>query len=142
MSIFSQAKEFANLDKPSFINNLKSKYESGSDCILIDKNIKELDVKITNYRKLDLEGKLTLTQKLVELSTLEKIRTDLKLKFNSLDCVFNIEKKKLIETADILSEGLKGSEVDILEKSKKEQYIMFGIGGVVILSGLFIILKK
>jgi hypothetical protein len=117
-------------------------YIKESGCIAVDKNIKKLDVKIESYRRLDLSGKLTSHQKTFELPLFERLRTELKLEFNELDCVFEIEKIKLKETANIINENILKSEDDILNTSTKEQYTLFAVGGIIILAGLFIILKK
>lgn len=130
------------------------KYSEQTDCKAIDRNIKELDVRIADYRKMFLKPPsfiqtIKKTEYYIEfvnakrvISTLEKIRQDLKAQFIRKNCQFNLEKLKLEESADVLSDKFSQYDVDVLEKSKPYQtYLLIG-GGVVLLTGLYLIIRK
>lgn len=59
-----------------------------------------------------------------------------------LDCRNKIETKRADESAGIFSEASAQAEKRILTESKKKQYLMIGLGSVVILTGLIIVLRK
>jgi hypothetical protein len=112
-----------------------------SECTYNDRNIKELDVKIALYTKLDLSGKLTSYQR-IELKLIKEKRLELGLKYNSLNCDKIVELRKLNETTDILSGEFELTDTDVLDTSKKENNILFISGGIILLVSIFLILKK
>jgi hypothetical protein len=62
--------------------------------------------------------------------------------FSRLDCRNDIEYKRLVESAEILTGKSTISESNVLPSSYKEQYLYIGLGSLVLLVGLYIIAKK
>lgn len=58
------------------------------------------------------------------------------------NCRAEIEKKRLEESAEILTKQSAVSEKNVLKPNYKEQYIYIGLGVVVLFTGLYIIGKK
>lgn len=76
------------------------------------------------------------------IAQIVKYQTTLLNNYANRSCENKIELKKINETADILSDRFTQSDKDVLEKSKSQNTLLLGIGAVVILSGLFFIIKK
>jgi hypothetical protein len=62
--------------------------------------------------------------------------------FTTKDCRNNIEYKRLVESAEILTQQSAKSEQNFSKESNKEQYIYIGAGALVLLVGVYVILKK
>jgi hypothetical protein len=62
--------------------------------------------------------------------------------FSTLDCRNDIEYKRLVESAEILTGKSTISESNVLPSNYKEQYIYIGLGSLVLLVGLYVIAKK
>lgn len=60
----------------------------------------------------------------------------------SNNCEEEIEVQKLEESADILGMGFAQSDEDVLKKANIEKNILFAVGGLTLLVGLVIIIKK
>ena len=129
-------------------------YTAKMDCQNIDKNIKDIDVRVTEVRKNILKpptffDRIKQTDYYVNyingqrvLPVLEKIRKKLKEKFITNKCEFNLEIIKLNESADVLSEKFTEFDQDVLKPSSKTNtYLLIG-GSLVLLLGIYIIIKK
>ena len=118
------------------------KYQKNiSDCVDIDKQIKLLDVDITNKSKERLTAKgnrVMYLKKYVEVAT--AIRSNFQEQFVREDCASKIENKKALETAGIIGKEIEKYEKDVLFGSDKERKQLFIIGGVVLLIALGVIL--
>ena len=64
------------------------------------------------------------------------------MEFSKSSCANKIEYKRLVETGKIATDSAIKQEDDILPKNKNEQYIYIGIGAVVLITSLYLILKK
>jgi polyhydroxyalkanoate synthesis regulator phasin len=64
------------------------------------------------------------------------------MEFSKSSCANKIEYKKLVETGQITTEMAKKQEDDILPKNNNEQYIYIGIGAVVLITSLYLIIRK
>lgn len=62
--------------------------------------------------------------------------------FVDSDCRNQIEKKRLDESAKILTKQSTTQEQNVLSSNYKEQYLYIGLGAVVLLTGLYVITKK
>ena len=62
--------------------------------------------------------------------------------FSTNDCRNNIEYKRLVESAEIIKQQSEKSEKNFLKGSNTEQYIYIGAGALVLLVGVYVILKK
>jgi hypothetical protein len=107
-------------------------------CIDLDRKIRDYDVLISELTKKNLKTGIYKDQ-IKDFSDKRKV---LQLEFIKLNCVDKIESKKIQESADLLGTGFSQYEVDVLEKSRKEQNILYLVGGSVLLLGLYLIVKK
>jgi hypothetical protein len=62
--------------------------------------------------------------------------------FVNSDCRNAIEKKRLEESAKIITKQSAIQEQNVLPSNYKEQYLYIGLGAVVLLTGLYVITKK
>lgn len=122
----------------SILDSAKISSNSPTDrCIDIDRKIKDYDVLIADLSKRNI--KRNMYGDLIRQYS-DK-RKALQLDFVRFSCVDKIEKKKLLESTDVLSTGFSQYEQDILEKSRKEQNKLYLIGGGVLLLGLYLIVR-
>lgn len=117
------------------------------NCIDEDSKITQLDQRIAQLAAEQLKSVKTAqeaankTEQNRLLNVLKQIRTAKKLDFVNWNCVNEIEKTKLVESKDILSQGLDQYDEDVLTKSQKKQNTMLVVGGAIILIGLLITIK-
>ena len=62
--------------------------------------------------------------------------------FARIDCRNEIEKKRLEESANLITKQSVIQEGNVLPSNYKEQYLYIGLGSVVLLVGLYLISKK
>jgi hypothetical protein len=62
--------------------------------------------------------------------------------FISKGCKGRLESEKLKDNAIILTDMSSQQEKNILKKNVTEQYAYIGIGGLVLITGLYMVLKK
>ncbi len=110
------------------------------DCVKIDAQIIEIEVRITELTKKRIQG-LSAFEKNT-LDVLMQLRPQKKLEFFRYDCVNVFESKKLLETKNILDTEFLKTDTDVLPTTNKNKTILFFIGGTVILTALVIILRK
>jgi hypothetical protein len=108
-------------------------------CETIDSQIIEIESRIAELAKKNIQG-LSQFEKNT-LNALLYLRPRKKLEFFKYDCANVLESKKLTETKTILDTEFQKTDKDIVPKSTKNQNILFGIGGIIILVTLFIIVK-
>lgn len=108
------------------------------DCITLDKTLKELIVRKSDLLKQKVSG--GVNQRLLD-ETL-KMFYETEEKFLNMKCAKKIEYLRLNETAVLDLEQAIRSEASVLEKNKKEQNIYIALGGIVLLVGFYILIKK
>ena len=112
------------------------------DCANIDRTINEFKNKILNLRKKALTTSgLTPNEEVL----LGRIQADVNAReneFTNKNCRDKIETKRLTATAIVSTKLAEQMEQQVLSRNEKEKYIYIGVGGLVLLTGLFIILKK
>jgi hypothetical protein len=106
-------------------------------CKDLDSRIKRYDVLISNLSTKAIKN--SGYNDLVRKYSAERL--ELQLPFSKQNCKNTIEFEKLEESADILGEGFSQYELDILEKSRKEQNKLYIIGAVVLVFGAYIIIR-
>jgi len=109
-----------------------------SDCIMLDEGISKISDKIIQERKKILEKK---GDKLYA-EALEKTKTSLENRFILSDCRNKIEQKRLVESGKLLTKQAVKQEENVLKNNEAEQYIYIGLGSLVLLVGLYLIIKK
>lgn len=132
----------SNSQNSIVINDVMNKYQIytglGSDCIKLDEGIAKIqDEIIAENKKLLAKGgsKAYLNALLVVKSTMEN-------RFVDNDCRSKIESKRLVESGKLLTIQAIKQEENVLKKNEKEQYIYIGLGSLVLLVGLYLIIKK
>ena len=71
-----------------------------------------------------------------------KSAADSELKFANLNCREKIEYQRQKTSAGIFSKEAESAETDVLGVGSKEEYVYIGIGGLIILSGLLIVIRR
>jgi len=106
-----------------------------SDCVSLDLLIKKLSDKIVSER-------LKSNPDTYYLKALEERKNAMESGFTRNSCSQKIEKSRQIESSLLLTKGAIESEESVLTKNNVEQKIYIGVGALVLLVGLYIIVKK
>ena len=106
-------------------------------CQDLDSRIKRYDVLISDLSTSNIKS--GAYNDLIRKYSTERL--ELQKPFAQSDCKNTIEFEKLEESADILGKGFSQYELDILEKSRKEQNKLYVIGAVVIVFGAYLIFR-
>jgi hypothetical protein len=112
-----------------------------SYCILLDQKLKKSIGIISDLQKKKLAGGFNVLDGILlnqEIDLKNKRETE----FSKLSCANKIEYKRLVETGEVLTENAIIQEKNVLPKNTNEQYIYIGIGSVVLLTSLYIIIRK
>jgi hypothetical protein len=106
-----------------------------SNCISLDLTIKKLRDKLVSES-------LKSNKDNFYISALSDRKGVYESGFASNRCADKIEKSRQIESAVLLTKEAIKSEESILPKSNSEQKIYIGVGALILLVGLYIIVKK
>lgn len=112
-----------------------------SDCILLDQKLKKSIDIVADLQKKQLSGGLDALYGILLNQEIE-LKNKRETEFSKLSCANKIEYKRLLETGDLVTESAIKAENNILPKNTNEQYIYIGIGSVVLLTSLYIIIRK
>jgi len=118
-------------------------YLATNDCILLDKQIGDLTIDLDKITKMKDKG--NIGHRVMINKVKAKILLLLKTRENQSalkDCRNQIESTRQEETANIFSTTTSQAETRIISGSKQKQYVLLGVGGLVLLGVLFIIIKK
>ena len=105
------------------------------DCYKLDLNIKKIQDEIT---ELNTKGDLSSPY----LKSLHGQKTANQMYFDSKNCQYVIEFKRLNESADIITAKSIEQEKKVLGASKIEQNIYIGVGALALLTMLLIVIRK
>ena len=108
------------------------------DCLVLDKTLKEYIVRKTDLLKQDVAGGVNKNL----LDETIKLFNQSEDKFAKMNCPQKIEYLRLNETAVLDLEQAIKSEASVLEKNKKEQNIYIALGGIMLLTAFYILIKK
>ena len=127
----------SNYDKKRDLirKEISDKYNLPNNCILLDQELGRLTKDIATYRTNNNLDNLYLLG-------MEEHLEQGKVLFESKDCRNLIEEKRLNETALLSTKFAIEQERNVLDKSKIEQRIYIATGTILVLVGLYIILKK
>ena len=109
------------------------------NCADLDKNLKLISDRILTQRKLYA---LPNTEQQAYINALELTKTAWESSFATHNCRDIIEKIRLQSMAVVDTSSAIKQEASVLDKSKNDQSLYIGLGGVVMLIGLYIILNK
>ena len=112
-----------------------------SDCILLDEKLRKSIIIVSDLEQKKLKGGFSTMDSLLLNQEIE-LKNKRQMEFSKSSCANKIEYKKLVETGQITTEMAIKQEDDILPKNNNEQYIYIGIGAVVLITSLYLILKK
>jgi len=112
-------------------------------------------IKPENCYKLDINLKLIRDEIVVEskkllggngnneyLKALQSRKNSYEIRFNQDKCRDKIEEDRLRESANLITKASINQEKSVLDKSLTTQYIYIGFGALVLMTGLYIVLKK
>lgn len=132
---FQSAGVVENLQRRQVENKYPLKPEN---CYKIDENLKLIVDEISSETKKLLTGQADrLYIKELEIRKLAYENT-----FNQKNCRDKIEEDRFNENAIIITKSAITQETNVLGKNYNEQKIYIGIGALVLLAGLYMVLKK
>ncbi len=108
------------------------------DCLRLDKTLKEYLVRKSDLLKQNLAG--GVNKKLLDET--QKLLNESEDNFAKMNCAKKIEYLRLNESAVLDLEQAIRSEASVLGKNKREQNIYIALGGIVLLTGFIIIIRK
>jgi hypothetical protein len=112
-----------------------------SYCILLDQKLKKSIGIVADLQKKKLEGGFNALDGILLNQEIE-LKNKRETEFSKLSCANKIEYKRLVETGQLVTESAIEAEKNVLSKNTNEQYIYIGIGSVVLLTSLYIIIRK
>jgi hypothetical protein len=112
-----------------------------SECILLDEEIKKLLDEIAELRKKKLTSKWNSTNEL-DLNQKIGLYNNKQSKFFTLLCDSKLEFKTMEENAKVLSDSNIQTERIVLGKNKNEQNIYIGLGAILLILGLYVVIKE
>jgi hypothetical protein len=115
--------------------------EEFSYCILLDQKLKKSIDIVADLQKKKLAGGLDSLYGILLNQEIE-LKNKREMEFSKLSCANKIEYKRLVETGELITESAIESEKNVLTKNTNEQYIYIGIGSVVLLTSLYILIRK
>ena len=139
--MLSSSADFGNVGQYQQRMNLanervQNEFGTGAgDCVSLDLLIKSLRDKIISER-------LKLKPDQDYLKALEERKNAMESGFNVNNCSQKIEKVREIESALLLTKEAIKSEESVLPKNNNEQKIYIVAGALILLVGLYIIVKK
>jgi len=118
------------------VQRVQNEFGSGeNNCISLDLTIKKLGDKLVSER-------LKPNQDKFYISALADRKGAYEAGFAKNQCADKIEKSRQIESAVLLTQQAIKSEQSVLPKNNTEQKIYIGAGALILLVGLYIIVKK
>lgn len=105
------------------------------DCYKLDLNIKKIQDEIAD---LNIKGDLSSPY----LKSLHGQKTANQMAFDGKNCQYDIEFKRLNESADLITSKSIEQERKVLGSSKIEQNIYLGVGAISLLVMLLIVIRK
>lgn len=108
------------------------------NCYKTDENIKLITDELSKETKKLLTGGANREY----IKALEQRKQVYELIFLNGKCRDKIEEDRLKESANLLTKSAIGQEKDVVDKSFKLQKIYIGVGALVLVVGLYVVLKK
>jgi hypothetical protein len=108
------------------------------NCYKLDENLKL----ITDELALETKKLLTGGANREYIKALQSRKSSYEGSFTQADCRNKIEEDRLKESANLLTKTAIGQEKDVVDKSFNLQKVYIGVGALVLVVGLYIVLKK
>lgn len=112
-----------------------------SYCILLDQKLKKSIGIVADLQKKKLAGGFNALDGILLNQEIE-LKNKRETEFSKLSCANKIEYKRLVETGELITDSAITQEQNVLSKNTNEQYIYIGIGSVVLLTSLYILIRK
>lgn len=112
-----------------------------SYCILLDQKLKKSIGIVADLQKKKLSGDFNALDGVLLNQEID-LKNKREMEFSKLSCANKIEYKRLVETGELVTESGIEAEKSILPKNTNEQYIYIGVGSVVLLTSLYILIRK
>lgn len=110
----------------------------GENCYALDKNIKDITEEILTETKNILANKGSLKY----LKELKLRKGTYELSFSQGRCSDRIEEDRQKETANLITKAVIEQEKAVLKPANIEQRVYIGVGALILLVGLYIVVKK
>jgi len=129
-----------SIGNSSKLNEIRDRVQSqyawnGGTCVQLDKLIKDVRDRVVSERLKSDSDNYYIQGLLDQKAVLE-------MSFASNSCADKIETLRQKETGVLITKTSIAQEKSVLGSSKKEENIYIGVGALVLLVGLFIVLKK
>lgn len=108
------------------------------NCYKLDENLKLITDEIALETKKLLSGNANSEY----IKALQSRKASYEINFNQYDCVNKIEEDRLKESANLITKASINQEKSVLDKSFITQKVYIGVGALVLITGLYIVLKK
>jgi hypothetical protein len=108
------------------------------NCYKTDENLKL----ITEELSVETKKLLTGGANREYIKSLQSRKSSYEINFSQSDCRNKIEEDRLKESANLLTKTAIGQEKDVVDKSFNLQKVYIGVGALVLIVGLYIVLKK
>ena len=144
-----------NIAKDVYKKYFNDQYPESNDCVVMDKHIADIQKDIDEINKRELAKKIECncfptsgdSKRGVFTRTKSKqFLNELLIKKKNLvalaDCRNKIETVRQEETAQVFTETSAQAETRVLGETKKKQYLLMGVGAVVVVTSLIIFLVK
>jgi hypothetical protein len=112
-----------------------------SYCISLDQKLKKSIIIVKDLQIKKLTKDFNVLDNILLNQEIE-LKNKREIEFSKLSCANKIEYKRLVETGEVLTENAIVQEQNVLPKNTNEQYIYIAIGSVVLLTSLYIIIRK
>lgn len=123
-------------------SDIKVSNASFQECAGLDNGIREFKQKILDLRKKALTTSGLTKNEDILVVRLESDLNQRENEFTNKNCRDKIETIRLTDTAVVSTKLAEEMERQVLGRNQKEKYVYIGVGGLVLLTGLFIVLKK
>ena len=112
-----------------------------SDCIILDEKLRKSIIIVSDLEQKKLKGGFSAMDNLLLNQEIE-LKNKREMEFSKSSCANKIEYKRLVETGQITTDMAIKQEQEVLPKNNNEQYIYIGIGAVVLITSLYLIIRK
>lgn len=108
------------------------------NCYKLDENLKLITDEIVAETKKVLANKGNTEY----IKALQSRKRSYEVSFNQFNCIDKIEEDRLKESANLITKSSIGQEKSVLDESYNAQKIYIGLGALILITGLYIVLKK
>ena len=140
-----------NIAKDVYKKYFDAQYPDTNDCIVLDKQIADIQVDIDAINKRELSKYVEyngtfpligITERKKSKAYLQELLSKKKNLQSLADCRNKIETVRQEETAQVFTQTSAEAEQRILPKTNQKLYVTIGIGAVVIVTSLVLYLKS